>query len=113
MTPLTNGPANRPTAPPLVTTIIPSYNHAQYVGAAIESVLAQDYPNLELIVIDDGSSDDSHEVIRRYTDDPRVAALIPHVVAFRLHAEHVDGRFKESQDKRPDDRAAAARKLGV
>ena len=51
---------------PLVTTIIPSYNHARYVEQSMRSVLDQDYPNLELIVIDDGSADGSHEVIRSF-----------------------------------------------
>ncbi len=47
--------------------MIPSYNHARYLGPAIDSVLAQDYPRIELIVIDDGSTDDSREVLSRYT----------------------------------------------
>ena len=44
-------------------------------------------------------------------DDPRIAALLPHIVAFRCHVTAMTGRFKLSQDKRPADRAAAARKL--
>lgn len=44
-------------------------------------------------------------------DDPRVAALVGQVVAFRIEVSRVDGRFKLSQDKRADDRAAAAAKL--
>jgi alpha-1,3-rhamnosyltransferase len=48
---------------PLVTVIIPSYNHRAYVADAISSVLAQTYPAVELIVIDDGSSDGSAEII--------------------------------------------------
>lgn len=42
---------------PLVSVIIPTYNRAHIVGEAIESVLTQDYPNKELIVVDDGSTD--------------------------------------------------------
>ena len=50
---------------PLVSVIIASYNHAPYIEASINSVLAQTYPHIELLVIDDGSSDDSVERIRR------------------------------------------------
>ncbi len=49
---------------PVVTVVIASYNHAPYVEASIESVLAQTYPNIELLVVDDGSTDDSVERIR-------------------------------------------------
>lgn len=45
--------------PPLVTVAIPSYNHAAYIQASIRSIIEQDYLNIELIVIDDGSRDDS------------------------------------------------------
>lgn len=51
---------------PLVSVIIPNYNYATYVGEAIDSVLAQDYPRVEIIVVDDGSSDDSRFVIESY-----------------------------------------------
>ncbi|MDH4563293.1 glycosyltransferase [Pseudomonas sp. BN411] len=44
---------------PLVSVIISSYNHAPYIEASILSVLAQSYPNIELLVVDDGSRDDS------------------------------------------------------
>lgn len=49
-----------------VSFIIPCYNYGRFVGAAIESILGQSYPDIELIVIDDGSTDDSSEVISRY-----------------------------------------------
>jgi alpha-1,3-rhamnosyltransferase len=52
-------------AQPLVSVIISSYNHAAYVEASIESVLAQTYPRIELLVIDDGSVDDSAQRISR------------------------------------------------
>jgi len=49
---------------PLVTVVIPSYNHAAYVGATIESVLSQTHSRVELIVIDDGSGDASVQRIQ-------------------------------------------------
>ena len=59
----------------LVTVIIPSYNHAKWIGNAIESVLSQTYENIELIVVDDCSKDNSKEIILKYTSDPRVRAI--------------------------------------
>lgn len=50
----------------LVSIIIPSYNHSQFIAEAIESVLNQTYKNNELIIIDDGSRDDSLSVIEKY-----------------------------------------------
>jgi len=51
-----------------VSVVIPNYNYAPYVGAAIESALALDWPDVEVIVVDDGSTDDSRSVIARYAD---------------------------------------------
>ena len=64
---------------PLVSVVIPTYNRAQQTIAAIESVLAQTYTNLEVIVVDDGSSDDSGEVIKRFI---REKANRPHPLFF-------------------------------
>lgn len=54
---------------PLVSVIISSYNHGQYIEACINSVLAQTYPGIELLVVDDGSSDDSVARIRRMQEE--------------------------------------------
>ncbi|MCB0207883.1 MAG: glycosyltransferase [Anaerolineae bacterium] len=54
---------------PKVSIVTPNYNHAQYVGDAIRSVLAQDYQDFEMLVIDDGSTDNSREVVTQFTDD--------------------------------------------
>lgn len=53
---------------PLVSVIMPAYNTARYIREAIDSVLDQDYPSKELIVIDDGSTDGTLEVLRSYGD---------------------------------------------
>jgi len=55
-------------ATPLVSVIIPVYNYDRYLGEAIESVLAQTYKHLEVIVVDDGSTDRSGEVAKSFAD---------------------------------------------
>lgn len=59
---------------PQVTVILTSLNHAKYLRAAIESVLAQTYENFELFIVDDASEDDSWELIQSYPD-PRIIAI--------------------------------------
>jgi glycosyltransferase involved in cell wall biosynthesis len=53
---------------PVVSIIMPTYNRAEFISAAISSVLRQTYESFELIVIDDGSTDETAQVIRSFTD---------------------------------------------
>ena len=53
---------------PFFSILMPLYNHADYVGLAIESVLAQTEPDFELVICNDGSTDHSAEVVRQYRD---------------------------------------------
>ena len=55
-------------AEPLVSIIIDNFNYARFVSAAIDSALAQSYAPVEVIVVDDGSTDNSHDVISNYVN---------------------------------------------
>lgn len=58
---------------PLISVYMPTYNRVQMAIRAIESVLAQDYPNFELLVVDDASSDDTWQVLtNKYINDERI-----------------------------------------
>ena len=59
----------------LVSIIMPSYNTAKFISETIESVLAQTYPNWELIIVDDCSTDNTDEVVKPYLSDPRISYI--------------------------------------
>ena len=53
----------------LVSIIVPMYNSEKYIVRCIDSLLEQSYENIEIIVVDDGSSDNSVEIIKKYNDN--------------------------------------------
>lgn len=69
---------------PKVSVTIPSYNHARFLPATIESVLAQTYPQLELIIVDDGSTDGSLQIAAEY------AARYPQRIKVFTHPGHAN-----------------------
>ena len=59
---------------PLVSIVITNYNYGRFIRAAVDSALAQTYPNVEVIVVDDGSTDQSREVLQSYGS--RIASVL-------------------------------------
>lgn len=63
-----------PTDPPLVSVVIPTFNDGKYLAQALSGVLKQSYPKLQVIVVVDGSSDSTKEVLASF-DDPRLVVI--------------------------------------
>jgi glycosyltransferase involved in cell wall biosynthesis len=80
---------------PLVSVILPVFNRAGWIGLAVESVLSQTYQNLELLVIDDGSTDATGEVLERFGSRIKVLkkAHAGAEAARNLGLEHARGEF--------------------
>jgi glycosyltransferase involved in cell wall biosynthesis len=81
-----------------VSVITPAYNVAPYIGETIESVLAQTFADLEMIIVDDGSTDGTWEVVSKYARrDPRIRVLRQAnggISSARNHAlHHASGEF--------------------
>lgn len=61
---------------PLVSVIIPNYNHAKYLDERIQSVLNQTYKNFEVIILDDVSKDNSREIIEKYRKNKHISHIV-------------------------------------
>ncbi|MDP3651347.1 MAG: glycosyltransferase [Rhodoferax sp.] len=62
--------------PGLVSIIVASYNHAEYLDRRMESLISQTYKNIEIIVIDDCSPDNSLQILRKYETNPKIKLII-------------------------------------
>lgn len=60
---------------PLVSVVITCYNYDKYIALAIESALSQTYPNLEIVIVNDGSTDNSDQVISEYLNNDKIAYI--------------------------------------
>ncbi len=81
-----------------VSVIIPTYNRAPYLSEAIVSVLGQKYGDVEIIVVDDGSTDNTRECLQRYIDEGRITYLHQEnsgrpAVARNLGLRHASGEY--------------------
>src|SRR5678815_1505944 len=61
---------------PEISVIIPNYNHGRYLKRRIESILQQTFTDFEIIIMDDGSTDNSRDVIEQYRSDPKFSHII-------------------------------------
>ena len=73
---------------PLVSVIIPNYNHARYLDERIQSILNQTYQNFELIILDDKSTDNSLELINKYKNNSHVSCVV-------INEENSGSTFKQ------------------
>jgi glycosyltransferase involved in cell wall biosynthesis len=81
---------------PLVSIVTPSYNQARFLEETMRSVLEQDYPAIEYVVVDDGSTDESVEIIGRYADRLAWWTTQPNagqVAAINRGFEHTSGDY--------------------
>src|SRR4051812_9960334 len=57
---------------PVVSIVIPAYNHAHYIGEALASVFKQTFKDIEVIVINDGSPDNTEQILRHFADTGKI-----------------------------------------
>src|SRR5882724_7873435 len=78
--------------PPRISVILNCYNQDEYVAEAVESVLNQTFRDFELLIVDNGSKDDTPTILQKYASDPRVRLF--------LHKENIaiSRRFNEAMD---------------
>lgn len=81
----------------LVSIITPCYNGAKYISETIESVIAQTYLDWEMIIVDDGSEDDSVEIVKKYLERDKRIKLIQQLNSGSAVARNSGIRFCNGQ----------------
>ena len=83
----------------LISVVLTSYNHKDYLGQAIAHILGQTYVNIELIIVDDCSTDGSQEIIKSYANNPKVKTFLleknlgSYVKSTNLGASYASGMY--------------------
>ena len=63
---------------PKVSVIVPVYNCEEYLANCLESILDQTYTNIEIVIVNDGSTDNSEKIVNKYQEkDERISILLP------------------------------------
>lgn len=95
---------------PLVTVVTPFYNTAEYLAECIESVLSQDYPHLDYLLLDNASTDGSSDIARRFAErDRRIRLLrneevLPQLANYNRALSHIDDEAAYCKMAQADDR---------
>ena len=80
---------------PKVNILVATYNGEKYLAELLDSLLAQTYPNIQIFVLDDGSSDKTNQIIKQYTEKgikDCTNCTLPHQ---RKNYDYIIGKFKE------------------
>lgn len=93
-----NTPENMPDHTPLISVIVPVYNGERYIGQCLDCLKSQTWTNLEILVVDDGSSDQTADIVRRYAAEDNRLTLISLPENRQLYQARIAGFSKAAGD---------------
>ena len=77
----------------LVSVIVPNYNHELFLKERLDSIVNQSYKNIEIIILDDASTDGSCEIINSYKSHPKVSKILINKKKFRKSISSMAKRY--------------------